>query len=151
MTTLQTILLSSLGVAVILIVGCDLTLSERRRPEPVYVQQSPPPQYVAPQPQYVEPQPQYVVVQQAPPPLIYENRPPPPPGNVVWIDGYWNWDNQRYTWQVGRYAAPPQAGVVWMAPRYEYDARGGRYTPGQWSHQGGEPGRDPGRDAGRGR
>lgn len=94
-----------------------------------------PPVYVEQQPQYVEPQPQYIFVQQAPPPIIVERRPPPPSGVHVWVDGYWNWSNQRYSWEAGRYTLPPQQGAVWVAPRYEKDTRGQRYTPGQWKKQ----------------
>jgi hypothetical protein len=122
--------------------GCDVFVTghEHRearyeQPQPVYVQQQP--QYVQPQPQYVEQQPQYVVVEQAPPAVIVEQRPPPPSGLHVWIDGSWAWSNQRYSWQAGRYEVPPQQGAVWIAPRYERDTHGYRYTPGQWKKQNG--------------
>ena len=65
--------------------------------------------------------------------------------DVIWIDGYWNWSGQSYIWAGGHYERPPQANVIWIAPRYERDAKGGvRYTPGQWS-------KSPGNDRGRGR
>jgi hypothetical protein len=111
-------------------------VTEHPQPETVYVQQ---------QPVYVEQEPQYIIVQQAPPPIIVERRPPAPSGAYVWIDGYWNWDNQRYSWQAGRYVLPPQQDVVWVAPRYEHDARGYRYAPGHWKKQ------NPGNGRGRGR
>jgi len=138
----KTALWTLTSMAVLGAVGCDVFVSGRSRQEPVYVGQ---PQYVQQQPAYVDQQPQYVIVQQAPPPVRIERRPAPPSGNVVWIDGYWNWNNQSYNWVGGRYEAPPQADVVWVAPRYDTDARGYRYSPGRWVKQ------NPGNDRGRGR
>ncbi len=135
MKIVQTALWTAVGVAALGVVGCDIFLGGRSRPEPVYVQE---------QPVYVEQQPQYVIVREAPPPVRIERRPAPPSANVVWIDGYWNWSNQSYSWEAGRYAVPPQPDVVWVAARYDNDAQGVRYTPGQWS-------KSPGAGRGRGR
>jgi hypothetical protein len=74
-----------------------------------------------------------------------ERRPAAPSAAYIWIDGYWNWDNQRYSWEAGRYVLPPQADVVWVAPRYDHDAQGYRYTPGTWSKQSQGSGRGRGR------
>jgi hypothetical protein len=143
MKMLQMVLWTAAGVGMLGIVGCDLYVNGRARPAPLYVEQGP--QYVAaPQPVYVEQPPQYVIVQQAPPPMRVEYRPAAPSVDVVWIDGYWNWSNQRYNWEAGRYVRPPSADVIWVAPRYESDARGGRYTAGQWV-------KSPGNGRGRGR
>ena len=62
MNARQSILLSSLGLAALSLFACDLTLNERQRPEPVYVQEQP--VYVAPRP---------VIVEEAPP--LIEVRP----------------------------------------------------------------------------
>jgi hypothetical protein len=127
--------------------GCDVLLSDRghrQYAQPEYVEQQP--QYVQPQPQYVDPQPQYVIVQQAPPPVIVESQPPPPPGFQVWIGGSWDWTGQRYNWRPGRYERPPQQDAVWIAPRYERDVHGYRYTPGQWKKQNGHHDQNQGRD-----
>jgi hypothetical protein len=113
--------------------GCDVSMGGRARQDRVYVDAQP--QYVQPG-VYEEPQPQYVIVREAPPPVLIERRPAPPSEAYVWIDGYWNWDNQRYSWQAGRYVVPPQADVAWVAPRYDRDAQGYRYTPGTWAKQG---------------
>jgi len=123
MTVLKAAVLTSTVLAALGIFGCDVFVQDRSHPAPYY----------AHQPVYIEQQPQYVVVQQAPPPLIAERRPAPPSGGYVWVDGYWNWDSQRYQWQAGRYVAPPQPAVVWIAPRYESDGHDGRYTPGHWT------------------
>lgn len=102
-----------------------------QRPPQQVVQQQQPTQVFAQQPQVIEPQPQYVVVPQAPPAVIVEQQPPAPTGLHVWVNGYWNWDNQRYSWQAGHYVVPPQPDVAWVAPHYENDSH--RYTPGQWT------------------
>ena len=149
MKLLNTLLWTSVGFAALGVLGCDVFLGGRARedrvyvqPQLVYVQQQP--QY-APQPVYVEQPPQYVIVQQAPPPIRVERRPSAPSAAHIWIDGYWNWDRQRYSWIVGRYELPPQPGSVWVAARYDSDAKGYRYTPGRWANQ------NRGNDRGRGR
>jgi hypothetical protein len=48
-----------------------------------------------------------------------EVQPPPQSAEDVWVAGAWNWDNQKYTWQAGRYTRPPQPGAVWVAARYD--------------------------------
>ena len=123
MSTLKTLILTLAAVATPGIFGCDVFVQDRSHPASAYVEQ----------PVYVEQQPQYVIVQQAPPPLIVERRPAPPSGRYVWVDGYWNWDNQRYTWQTGRYVAPQQPAVIWIAPHYESNGHEGRYIPGHWT------------------
>jgi hypothetical protein len=75
------------------------------------------------------------VVQQAPPPMIVERRPPPPSMDYVWIDGYWQWGGREYQWVGGHYVQPPEPNVIWVAPRYDHDAHGYRYSPGQWRKQ----------------
>lgn len=134
------VILGSMSIVGVGLAGCDVFVGERAHPQPVYVQQQ--------QPVYVEQQPQYVIVQEAPPAEIVERRPPAPSGAQVWIGGYWNWDNQRYNWQGGHYAVPPRANVVWVAPRYEREGHGYRYTAGQWRNE--DPGKGHNGDQGHG-
>jgi hypothetical protein len=129
----KTMMWSALSVLAIAGTGCELVV-DRHSHDEHYLQ--PQPVYVQP-PVYVEPQPQYVYVQQAPPAIIVERRPAAPSAAHIWVDGYWNWENQRYTWQAGSYQLPPQPDVIWVAPRYENDAKGYRFTPGQWKKQSG--------------
>jgi hypothetical protein len=142
MTIWQAAVWTIMGMGALGAPGCDLWLGGRAREERVYVEQRP--RYVQ-QGVYVEPQPQYVIVQEEPPPVLIERRPAPPSEAYIWIDGYWNWDHQRYSWEAGRYVMPPQADVVWVAPRYDREGQGYRYTPGAWAKQG------PGNGRGRGR
>jgi hypothetical protein len=121
MKVLQTLMLVSGGIVVL--VGCDIFV-QRSRHETVYVEQ--------PQPQ---PQPQYVIVREAPPAIIVERRPPPPGQGHIWIDGYWNWNGRQYVWESGRWAVPPRERTIWIAPRYERHEQGYRYMPGQWREE----------------
>ena len=123
MKYLQTLLWVSAGVASLGLVGCDLVIG-RSRPGPVYVERP-------------QPQTEYVIVREAPPPVRVERRSPPPSGEYVWIEGYWHWDGRQYVWQASPWDRPPQAHLIWIAPRYERHEQGYRYTPGRW--QEGQP------------
>lgn len=145
MTVLRALAWSVIGVSAFSVLGCSGSREGHARQDRVHEESQA--RYVQQSPQYAEPQPQYVIVQQAPPPLIVERQPAPPSGAYVWIGGSWNWGNQRYNWQAGHYAVPPQADAVWVAPRYDKDTRGYRYTPGQWQKQ--KPGKATGHDPGK--
>jgi hypothetical protein len=120
----KSVILTSISVAALGALGCD----EHGGGQPQDQSAN-----NAPQAQSADQQPDSVVVESAPPPLIVEVQPPAPSPSEIWVAGYWNWDNQRYNWQAGRYMAPPQRDVVWVAPRYDADPHGNRYTPGKWS------------------
>jgi hypothetical protein len=70
-----------------------------------------------------------------PPPNRAEHRLPRPEGNHVWIDGYWDRQEDRWAWAPGRWEAPGQPGSSWVKPQYRKDRAGTRYEPGHWSHQ----------------
>jgi hypothetical protein len=77
-------------------------------------------------------EPAYVVVPEAPPAIIVEYRSAPPSEHHVWIDGYWDWNKDRYVWQRGHWQLPPHEGTTWIPPRYERHEHGNRYLPGHW-------------------
>ena len=56
----------------------------------------------------------------APPPLPVYVVPAPPQDNVVWMPGFWDWDEDYgdYYWVPGTWVQPPAVNVVW--------------TPGYW-------------------
>jgi hypothetical protein len=116
---------TSMSIAGLGALGCNLSVHNHPQDPQAEAQPQAQPQVG------VEQQPQDVVVQEAPPALIVESQPAPPSPDYVWVGGYWNWDNQKYSWQAGRYSRPPAVGVAWVAPRY--DAGAHRYTPGRWS------------------
>lgn len=51
----------------------------------------------------------YVAVPFPPRPPPVEFIPPPPPGakHAVWIDGSWEWVNNRFIWRFGTWLVPP--------------------------------------------
>ena len=73
-----------------------------------------------------------IVVRIAPPRAIVERRPPPPSRNHVWIQGYHNWDNQRYTWVPGRWEQPPRPRARWVAHRWVRRNGGYVLVQGHW-------------------
>ncbi len=82
----------------------------------------------------------------APPPLVaveppgpIEEMPPdvkPEGNNIVWISGYWAWDDasNKYIWVSGIWRdAPP--GYVWVPGYWTKGAGGNQWTPGFWNPQ----------------
>jgi hypothetical protein len=71
-------------------------------------------------------------VQTAPPPDQVEVQGTPPSPRHVWVKGFWQWNGQRHVWNAGRWAEPPQAGMVYEPARWE--PRNGRYVfiDGRW-------------------
>jgi hypothetical protein len=57
---------------------------------------------------------------------------PPPSRNHVWIQGYHNWDGQRYVWVQGRWEQPPRPGARWVAHRYVHQKGGYVLVEGHW-------------------
>ncbi|HEV2969047.1 MAG TPA: hypothetical protein VGY55_03590 [Pirellulales bacterium] len=76
-----------------------------------------------------------VVPKQAPAPI--EEMPPdvkPDGANVVWIAGYWAWDDTRndFIWVSGIWRDTPP-NYVWVAGYWSQVANGFQWTPGFWS------------------
>lgn len=79
----------------------------------------------------------YVAVPQPPPPPRPEHVPDKPRSGAVWVDGEWQWDGSRYTWNHGVWVLPPRGakistwtmrrredGQLFFAPSVWYDAQG---------------------------
>jgi hypothetical protein len=69
------------------------------------------------------------------PPAPIEELPPDqkPEGDIVWIPGYWSWDEERqdYIWISGIWRDPPP-GMTWV-PGYWIEVDGGfQWTAGYW-------------------
>jgi len=69
------------------------------------------------------------------PPAAIEELPPDqkPEGDVVWVPGYWSWDDERqdFIWISGIWRDPPP-GMTWVAG-YWSEAQGGfQWTSGFW-------------------
>lgn len=71
------------------------------------------------------------VVEQAPPPPLYEVAPPSPGAAYVWIGGHWGFNLGRHVWIGGRWALPP-AGHAWAPGTWNRYDRGWRWRDGYW-------------------
>ncbi|HEV3415990.1 MAG TPA: hypothetical protein VG056_04235, partial [Pirellulales bacterium] len=77
-----------------------------------------------------------LIVQKQPPAPIEEMPPDVKPdgANVVWIAGYWGWDDTRndFIWVSGIWRDTPP-NYVWVAGYWNQVANGFQWTPGFWS------------------
>jgi len=74
-------------------------------------------------------------VPKAPPKLIDEEPPADKPeGDMIWIGGYWAWDDDRsdYLWVSGTWRATPP-GKQWVAGYWREDDSKWQWVPGFWS------------------
>ena len=87
------------------------------------------------EPTVANPVPSLVVPKQPPEPI--EEMPPdvkPDGANVVWVTGYWAWDDTRkdFIWVSGIWRDTPP-NHVWVAGYWNQVADGNQWTPGFWS------------------
>jgi hypothetical protein len=70
------------------------------------------------------------------PPAPIEEMPPAekPEGNVLWISGYWAWDDDRkdYLWVSGVWRTPPP-GKQWIAGYWREEGESWQWVPGFWT------------------
>lgn len=79
----------------------------------------------------------------APPRARYEARPTRPHRDAVWINGYWDRQDDRWGWVSGRWDQPSERRVRWIratysregCPWYRRSNCAWRYVPGHWSNQ----------------
>jgi hypothetical protein len=71
-----------------------------------------------------------VVMVAPPPPRVEVIGEPPSPG-LVWLDGYWNWVGDRYTWEPGHWEGH-HPGHHWVAHQWVRQGDGWRMKPGHW-------------------
>lgn len=79
-----------------------------------------------------------IVVPKEPPPAIEEVPPgEKPAGDVIWIPGYWGWDDERkdFIWVSGIWRqAPP--GLRWVPGYWRKADNGNQWVSGFWSKEG---------------
>jgi len=68
----------------------------------------------------------------APPPIRVETYGPAPGPGYVWMNGYWSYRDNNYSWVSGRWEHPPRGQRRWEDGRWE--RRGDRYQwrEGRW-------------------
>ena len=67
-----------------------------------------------------------------PPPALVEVRPAVPFYGAVWIDGYYAYRHNSYSWVPGRYVRPPHRGSAWVPGYWHQDRRGWKWRKGYW-------------------
>lgn len=82
------------------------------------------------------------IAPEAPPPPRVEMRMSRPSRNHMWIQGYWDRQDDRWAWAPGHREEPSQRGSRWIRPQYRRESGAYRYEPGRWSHQRMEEGED---------
>jgi hypothetical protein len=83
----------------------------------------------------VRPQPSPVVPKQPPDPLAEEPPDQKPEGaSVAWINGYWNWDEERkdFIWVSGFWRVPPP-NRQWVPGSWTKVDDGWQWSPGYWA------------------
>jgi hypothetical protein len=71
----------------------------------------------------------------APPRVRHERRTARPHRNAVWINGYWDRQDDRWAWVSGRWEQPSDRRARWINARYRREGSAWRYEPAHWSHQ----------------
>ena len=70
----------------------------------------------------------------APPRAKMEKRSTRPSPNHTWIGGYWEPQNEQWSWAPGRWEEPTAKGARWIKPKYHHENGSYRYEAGRWSH-----------------
>jgi hypothetical protein len=86
-------------------------------------------------PASIRPQPSLVAPKQPPAPMAEE--PPdqkPQDANVIWINGYWSWDEERkdFIWESGLWRVPPPD-RQWVPGNWTKVDDGWQWSPGYWA------------------
>ncbi len=71
----------------------------------------------------------------APPRVRVERRTARPDRDSVWINGYWDRQDDKWQWAPGRWDRPSDRGARWVNPRYQREGKAWRYEPAHWSNQ----------------
>jgi len=74
----------------------------------------------------------YVLVPHTPPTPLNEPIPLPPDPTYVWTPGYWEWDEDHWTWIYGQWLQPPNDGDKWVGGYWEKRPEGWFWKKGRW-------------------
>jgi WXXGXW repeat (2 copies) len=75
------------------------------------------------------------IANEAPPRARYERRPSRPDRESVWINGYWDRQDDQWAWSSGRWERPHARNTRWIRPTYRREGAAWRYEPARWSDQ----------------
>jgi hypothetical protein len=128
-------LLASSSLAAVLALARQLPAREDQPSDDIEVLARGPVHEALAEPTEVRPQPSPVVPRQPPAPV--DELPPdqrPEGDNVIWIPGYWAWDNDRndFIWVSGVWRDVPP-GRQWVPGTWQKVDDGWQWTPGFWS------------------
>lgn len=73
-----------------------------------------------------------LVAQPAPPAARVEVPGTPPSESHVWIQGYWAYGKNGYTWIPGHWDVRPAAAATWVPGQWSRKGDGWLWTPGYW-------------------
>jgi hypothetical protein len=74
----------------------------------------------------------FISVNLAPPVLPVYVQPPCPEPGLMWIPGYWAYNEDGYYWVPGTWAAAPFEGALWTPPYWGWEGGGYVFHPGYW-------------------
>ena len=76
-----------------------------------------------------------VVADSEPPAPLEEPEGSPPAPGYVYVNGYWDWNGDQWTWAPGQWLEP-QVGWEYVPPAYYDDGDGCLYVHGHWQQSG---------------
>ena len=74
----------------------------------------------------------FISVNFAPPVLPVYEQPPCPEQGLIWMPGYWAYDEDGYYWVPGTWVPAPYEGALWTPPYWGWDNNLYVFHPGYW-------------------
>ena len=74
----------------------------------------------------------YISVSFAPPILPVYEQPPCPEEGLMWVPGYWAYDQDGYYWVPGTWVPAPYEGALWTPPYWGWESGFYMFHPGYW-------------------
>ena len=74
----------------------------------------------------------FISVNFAPPQLPVYEQPPCPDQGLIWMPGYWAYDQDGYYWVPGTWVQAPYEGALWTPPYWGWDNNLYVFHPGYW-------------------
>ncbi|MBN1654825.1 MAG: YXWGXW repeat-containing protein [Deltaproteobacteria bacterium] len=115
----------------------DQPVANAPRPDPVFQSQTvPPPELTLAEKRRPEPKPptygETTYTHSPPPDPVESERPPAPDINFIWVPGFWYWYGVQYYWIPGRWIAP-RPGYIFIRPHWSRRSGVWIFVPGGWT------------------